>query len=246
VSLHDAHGTDTLPAARRPARLLVVAAHPGDAERGIGGSVTGWTAEGTIAHLVCCTSGDAGADDPGLDPLELAATREAEQRSAAAIVGFEAVTFLHRPHGALVNDLALREQLARLVRAFRPDTVAAPDPRALFPSAGGVNHVDRREAGTAAADTASSVAPDAMAFPHLASHEGLQPHRVEHLYLFDTERPTAVVDIAATFEVKLRALAEHASGDPQRWAARTEAAARRDGSRAGRELAEILAVVKLD
>jgi LmbE family N-acetylglucosaminyl deacetylase len=244
--MDEAPEMDALPTARRPARLLVVAAHPGDAERGIGGGVTSWTAEGTVAHLVCCTSGDGGADDPGLDPLELAATRESEQRSAAAIVGFEAVTFLHRPHGALVNDLALREQLARLVRGFRPDTVAAPDPRALFPAAGGVTHVDRREAGMAAADTASSIAPDAMAFPHLARHEGLQPHRVERLYLFDTERPTAAVDIAATLEVKLRALAEHAGGDPQRWAARAEAAARRDGPRAGRELAEALAVVELD
>ena len=82
---------------------------------------------------MCCTSGDAGADDPDTDPLELARLREAEQRAAAAIVGYEAVTFLHRPDGALENDLALREQLVRLIREFRPDAVLTMDPDPHLP-----------------------------------------------------------------------------------------------------------------
>src|SRR6187399_1180173 len=92
----------------RPERLMVIVAHPDDADFGPAGTVAAWVRAGSVAHLVCCTSGDAGSDDPRTDPLELARTREAEQRAAAAHVGYEAVTFLHQPDGALVNDLVLR------------------------------------------------------------------------------------------------------------------------------------------
>jgi LmbE family N-acetylglucosaminyl deacetylase len=57
----------------RPQRLLVVAAHPADADYALAGSVARWVGAGTRAHLVCCTSGDGRGPDPAADPLELAA-----------------------------------------------------------------------------------------------------------------------------------------------------------------------------
>src|SRR3990172_6332142 len=115
----------------RPERVLVIVAHPDDADFGVAGTLSRWIRQGSVARLVCCTSGDAGADDATTDPLELARRREAEQRAAAAVVGYEAVDFLHRPDGALENDLALREQLVRLIREFRPDAVVAMDPTVI-------------------------------------------------------------------------------------------------------------------
>ena len=97
---------------------MAIVAHPDDADFGAAATVAAWTAAGTVAHLVCCTSGDAGSDDPRTDPLELARLREREQRAAAAIAGWSEVTFLHRPDGALINDLALREALVRAIRAL--------------------------------------------------------------------------------------------------------------------------------
>jgi LmbE family N-acetylglucosaminyl deacetylase len=231
----------------RPQRLLVIVAHPDDVDFGIAGSVAGWVAEGTVARLVCCTSGDQGSEDAAADPLEVAATREAEQRAAAAIVGFEEVTFLHRPDGALANDLALREQLVRLIRTFRPDAVAAPDPRVLIHGVGMVNHVDHREAGAAAIDAVYPAAQNPMAFPHLVNAEGLQPHHVHRLYLFWSDQPTAVVDISATIEVKLRALRAHRSQlrDPQRVDARVRAWAAAAGSQVGVAAGEAYVVVDL-
>ena len=63
---------------------MVIVAHPDDADFGPAGTMARWIDAGTVGHLICCTSGDAGADDHTIDPLELAATREAEQRAAAA------------------------------------------------------------------------------------------------------------------------------------------------------------------
>jgi LmbE family N-acetylglucosaminyl deacetylase len=229
----------------RPGRLLVISAHPDDADFGVAGSVARWVSEGTAAQLVCCTSGDAGSDDADSDPLELAALREVEQRAAAAIVGYEEVTFLHRPDGALANDLALREQLVRIIRTFRPDAVAAPDPRVFIHSRGFVNHVDHREAGAAALDAVYPAAENALAFPHLVRSEGLAPHLVDRLYLFCTDRPDAAVDIGVSLDTKLRALHAHASQRrrPAELDARITEWARCEGEAVGVEAAESYAVI---
>ncbi len=185
---------DTLPRhIERPDRLLVVVAHPRDADVALGGVVAGWVEQGADAWLVCATSGDGRSDDAGADPLELAAANEREQRASAARIGYRSVTFLHRPEGALVNDLALREQLVRLIRTVRPDAVATHDPRVIVSDDGYVNHVDHRECGSAAIDAVSPAAANALAFPSLVRSEGLSPHRVGRLYLFRSERPTISV-----------------------------------------------------
>ena len=195
----------------RPAVAVVVVAHPDDADFGPAGTIARWVDAGTVAHLVCCTSGDAGADDPRTDPLALARLREAEQRAAAAIVGYASVTFLHHPDGALANDLVLREQLVRILRTHRPDAVLTCDPTVVIGAEGFIQHVDHRTAGLAAIDAVYPAARNAMAFPSLAIHEGLAPHAVPRLYLFWTEQPNAAVDVSATLARKLDALRAHAS-----------------------------------
>ncbi|HEY7599148.1 MAG TPA: PIG-L deacetylase family protein [Candidatus Limnocylindrales bacterium] len=235
------------PWTERPARLLVIVAHPDDADFGVAGTVAGWVRAGTVAQLVCCTSGDAGADDAALDPLALAATREAEQRAAAEIVGYEQVTFLHRPDGSLANDLALREQLVRLIRAFRPDAVMTMDPEVVILDNRHVQHTDHRQAGMAAVDAVYPAARNAMAFPHLALNEGLPPHDVNMLLLFFSHAPTKWVDISDSLETKISALRAHAS--QLRKPAELEEMIRRwaadDGTRIGRAAAESFRLVTL-
>lgn len=195
----------------RPERALVIVAHPDDADFGVAGTVARWVREGTLARLVCCTSGDAGADDARTDPLELARRREEEQRAAARVVGYESVDFLHRPDGALDNDLALREQLVRIIRQFKPDAVLSMDPTVVIHERGFVQHIDHRMAGLAAVDAVYPAARNAMAFPHLVIDEGLEPHNVGRLYLFFTDRPNAWVDVTDTIDTKIAALHEHVS-----------------------------------
>ena len=129
--------------------------------------------------MVCCTSGDAGADDAHTDPLELAQTREEEQRAAAAVVGYEGVDFLHRPDGALDNDLALREQLVRIIRQFKPDAVVCMDPTVVIHDGGFIQHVDHRRRRSPPSTRSIPAARNAMAFPHLVLDEGLEPHNVD-------------------------------------------------------------------
>ena len=195
----------------RPQRALVIVAHPDDADFGVAGTLAKWVSQGAVARLVCCTSGDAGADDARTDPLELARRREAEQSAAARVVGYESVDYLHRPDGALDNDLALREQLVRIIRQFKPDAVLSMDPTVIIHERGFVQHVDHRMAGLAAIDAVYPAARNAMAFPNLVIDEGLEPHTVNTLYLFFTDRPNVWVDVSDTIDTKIAALHEHVS-----------------------------------
>jgi LmbE family N-acetylglucosaminyl deacetylase len=231
----------------RPARFMVIVAHPDDADFGPAATASRWIDAGSVAWLVCCTSGDAGGEDAELDPLVLAVTREEEQRAAAGVVGYEGVSYLHQPDGALANDLALRELLVREIRAFRPDAVLCNDPEMTFWTDGGVNHTDHRTAGIAAVDAVYPAARNPMAFPSLV-REGLSPQRVRRLYLFWTERANAWVDVSATFGRKIAALRNHPSQiqDFERLEARMRDWAAEEGKRIGVGAAESFRLVVID
>lgn len=205
-----AAGAAVAPHDWRAARFMVIVAHPDDADFGPAATASRWIDAGSVGRLVCCTSGDQGGEDPELDPLALAATREAEQLKAAAVVGYDEVRFLHQPDGALANELPLRELLVREIREFRPDAVFTHDPEVLFYQGSGVNHTDHRAAGIAAVDAVYPAARNPMAFPNLA-RAGFAPHRVRRLYLFWPGTPTAWVDVGAAIERKIEALRCHES-----------------------------------
>ena len=231
----------------RPARFMVIAAHPDDADFGPAATAARWIDAGSTGWLVCCTSGDAGGDDPDADPLALAARREAEQRAAAAIVGYDGVSFLHQPDGALANDLALRELLVREIRTFRPDAVLATDPEVLFYGDGGINHADHRAAGMAAVDAVYPAARNPMSFPWLA-RAGLAAHSVRRLYLFWPNHATVRIDVSATIERKIDGLRAHASQirHPDQLAERIHDWARTEGEPIGVAAAEAFRLIVID
>ena len=235
------------PHAWRPSRFMVIAAHPDDADFGPAATAARWIDAGSVGWLVCCTSGDAGGEDPDADPLALAALREAEQRAAAAIVGYAGISFLHQPDGALVNDLVLRELLVREIRTFRPDVVLATDPEALFYDDGGINHADHRAAGVAAVDAVYPAARNPMSFPWLA-RDGLAAHKVRRLYLFWSNHPTVRVDVGPTIGRKVDALLAHASQihQPDRLDDRIRSWAAEEGAPIGATAGEAFRLIVID
>ena len=231
----------------RPARFMLITAHPDDSEFGPAGTAAAWIDAGSVGRLVVCTSGDQGGEDPHADPLELAALREAEQRAAAKVVGYDDVVFLHQPDGALANDLALREHLVREIRTFRPDAVLTHDPEVIFHEGEGINHTDHRTAGLAAVDAVYPAARNPMAFPWLA-RDGLAKHEVRRLYLFWSNQPNTYIDISSTLDRKVAALRAHASqmqkpDETERWVREWAAEL---GGKIGVSAAERLRLVVVD
>ena len=188
---------------------LVLFAHPDDAEFMCGGTVARWAREGTRVHYVCVTDGSAGSNEPGMTREAIRPIREAEQRAAAELLGVASVTFLGYPDGQLELTLDLRRDVTREVRRIRPDVLIAPDPSRLWSGNGYINHHDHRVVGEAALCAVMPDAPTRPQFPELLE-EGFEPFEVPRLWL-STEEGDTFVDIEGTIDLKLRALACHAS-----------------------------------
>ncbi len=240
---------DEKPAAHdwRPERFMVIVAHPDDADFGPAATAAAWIDAGSEGWLVCCTSGDAGSDDPEENPFELAQTREREQREAARIVGYKGVTFLHQPDGALANDLPLREMLVREIRTFKPDAVLSGDPDVVFHTGGGINHTDHRAAAMAAVDAVYPAARNPMAFPWL-HRQGRPAHRVGRMYLMWSNSPSVWIDVSATADRKIEALRAHASQlrDPEAVFTRVRTRLAEQGRHIGVAAADTYRLVVID
>jgi LmbE family N-acetylglucosaminyl deacetylase len=193
-----------------PRRALFIAAHPDDIEFVTAGTAARWSSGGCKVRYVLVTRGDAGSHDPGADREELARVRMAEQRAAARAVGVEDVTFLGYPDGMVEDTMALRRDLVREIRRFRPDVLVCFDPRPIFVREDYVNHPDHRAVGLAALAAACPTAAMPLIFPELRE-EGLEAHRVPEILAATPLSPNCFVDISATLESKLAALRCHRS-----------------------------------
>ena len=109
-------------------RALVVVAHPDDVDFGTAGTIAYLTNRGVDVAYCLVTSGDAGGDGSSETREERIAIRESEQADAAKEVGVTSLTFLHWPDGRVETTMALRREIARVIRSHRPNLVITQSP----------------------------------------------------------------------------------------------------------------------
>ena len=185
-------------------RVLAISAHPDDAEFTSGGSLARWAAEGWLAYLVVCTDGGKGSQNADDEPQALSRTRRAEQEEAARTLGIREVIWLGHPDGELAQATTLVEELAYLIRKYRPDLLLAWDAWRPYQL-----HPDHRAAGLAAMEAVLAAGNPHFYPEQLADSIG--PHRVEKVYLFGTDHADEWADITTTFEQKMAAIECHRS-----------------------------------
>ena len=193
--------------ADRIERVMVVTAHPDDAEFGAGGTVAKLAKEGREVTYIIATNGNKGSGDRTMTPERLAKIREEEQRNAARVLGVERVVFLGYEDGELENTRAVRLDVTRQIRAWRPDLIISMNPvrtSNLF-----FSHRDHRVIGDVVLDCVYPLARDHMSFPELMPE--YEPHKVGEIHLMQWQNPKLIVDISDTIDLKLKALACHAS-----------------------------------
>ncbi len=195
-------------------RALVVAAHPDDADFGAAGTAALLSRAGWHVRYLVATDGSKGSDDPTFTPERLVATREQEQRDAAALLGVTDVRFLHFTDGELVSgDRAFLRAVVREVREFQPYAVYTHDPEPVIIRNSFVNHSDHRATGLGTVDAVYPAARDRLNFPEQIA-EGLHPHKVRELYLWGANETNFDVDITELLELKIQALLAHPSQFP--------------------------------
>ncbi len=187
-------------------KIMVIVAHPDDAEFGCAGTIALKVKEGAHVTYVLCTNGDKGTPDPSVLPERLTQIRHGEQWCAAGVVGVQEVVFLEHADGALQDTPEFRAELVRLIRKHRPDTVFTMDPYRHYQL-----HRDHRVVGLVALDAVFPYSRDPLHHAELLREEGLEPHKVKEVFLFSTDNADTFVDITETFETKLKALACHES-----------------------------------
>ena len=210
------------------ARVLVIQAHPDDADNSSGGTIARWAREKREVHYVLCTSGNRGSNDPAMTPERLAQIREQEEQKAADILGVKSLTFLRHEDGELEETLSFRHELARIIRRLKPQVLMTHDPWAPYSI-----HPDHRAAGFTALAAIVEAGNQMIRGDYPA-------WKVEEVFLFQSGQPDHGEDITDTFDLKVAAMRAHASQHPSGWAPqeRISPRAQAAGAKYGYQLAE--------
>ncbi len=171
-------------------RLLIIGAHPDDADYAAGGTAALYRGAGHVVGMVSLTNGAAGHHlQPG---VALAQRRRAEAAAAGAVIG-ATYDVWDIPDGELLPTLENRWQVIRLLRTFRPDLVLTHRPNDYHP--------DHRYASQLVQDAAYLVTVPAIVpeVPHLETNPVIAylPDDFQKPYPF---QPAVVVDVDGVFE----------------------------------------------
>ncbi len=206
-----------------PQSAMSIHAHPDDQDFSVAGTLAKWAKAGCKITSVMITSGDAGSNDPSKDGSykpTLASLREEEQRAANKVLGIDETVFLRYPDGELVASVALRKDITREIRRYKPEAVLVGDATAVFYGSDYINHPDHRAAAEAATYAVFPSAGTRMIFTDLLA-EGFEPHNVKRLYIHGSEKPDTWVDISDTIATKIEALQKYVSQidthDVEKW-----------------------------
>jgi len=183
--------------------MLVIAAHPDDAEMAAGGLIAKMVQRGHSVGIVDLTRGEMGTRGT---PEE----RAKESAAADEVLGITVRENLGLPDGGLTDSLEYRRLVVDAIRRHRPALVVAPPLEDLHP--------DHAAAGRLAA---------AAHYPTgFTKYEtGSEPHRpdaVIHMMNHFEFMPTFIVDVTDVWETKMAAvrcyrsqLFKEGSGEPK-------------------------------
>lgn len=191
-----------------PRRILAIHAHPDDVEFQCAGTLARLKRLGCEITIATMTAGDCGSAEMG--PAEISRVRRDEARAAAELLGADCLC-LEFHDLAIVHDNDGRRRVTEAVRRARPDIVFTAPP---------VDYMSDHEMTSRLVRDACFAA----SVPNYTTHQwdpAPPLSKIPHLYYVDAIEgidyfgnslpPGFIVDVSATFELKLQMLACHAS-----------------------------------
>jgi len=118
-------------------KLMAVLAHPDDESLGFGGTLARYSSEDVETYLVTATRGERGrffSPDREAEPAEVGRVREAELRTAAAVLGIREVSILGYPDGAVdqIDPATAIAEIVQHIRRVRPHVVVTFGPDGAY------------------------------------------------------------------------------------------------------------------
>jgi bacillithiol biosynthesis deacetylase BshB1 len=169
------------------ANVLVIGAHPDDAEIGMGGTIRALVGRGDTVTLLDLTDGEP-------TPMGSPERRRAESEAAARLLGVERRITLPLPNRYLMDTVENRVAVAEVIREIRPDLLCVPYWVDAHP-----DHLAAERLAEAARFYAKLTRTDMRGAPHY-------PDRIVHFFCTHYRlqvSPACIVDISEHIELKL-------------------------------------------
>lgn len=201
-------------------RVLVVMAHPDDAEVVCGGLIARLSADNKQVRLVVTTNGDKGYKDrTDITPQEFAALRYEEQVNAGIKLGItpDQNFNLNYSDGELPTDLEAISKITHHIRDFQPELVIMHNPSAFIcsldtdESFNWVNHRDHRHSAIITLDAVYPYSRDKGFFKEQDVEKITQENAVRKVLIGDsfTDPKALYFSIEGYTQPKADALGEH-------------------------------------
>jgi LmbE family N-acetylglucosaminyl deacetylase len=183
-------------------KILVVGAHPDDADVRCGGLALKYIAQGHTVKFLSTTNGDTGHHQIG--GVELARRRYAEAQAAARMAGLAEYEVLDLHSGELEPSVANRKLIIRIIREYNPDLIITHRPNDYHP--------DHRYTSQLVQDASYIVT-----VPNMVALTDFLPRTPKICYMHDRFRkpipfqPDVVVGIDEVIEKKVQMMHCHES-----------------------------------
>ena len=189
-------------------RILAIHAHPDDIELQCAGTLIRLKQKGCEIALATMTPGDCGSAE--LSPDEIATVRRMEAEKSAELLGAD-YTCLEFRDLSIVVDNDSRRRVTELIRRTRPDLVLTAPPVDYMSDHEMTSRLVRDACFNASCPNYTThqwdPAPPTTSIPHLYYVDAIQG-----IDYFGHPLPTDfIVDVSATFDLKLKMLACHES-----------------------------------
>lgn len=172
--------------------ILVIAAHPDDAELGAGGSIAKSIKQGKKVGILDLTKGELGTRGTP-------ETREKEANDAARILGVETRQNVGLPDGFLANTKDFQLEIIPYIREFKPDIVLA--------NAVEDRHPDHAKASKLISDSCFLSGLRAIESEWSGKdQESWRPKAVYHFIQDYYLKPDFIVDISDMWDIKMKAV----------------------------------------
>lgn len=200
-------------------KILVVMAHPDDAELFAGGTISRLINVGKKVRVVKLTTGNKGSRGEKISSTDLGNLREKEDREAMKILGIkdEDNIYLGIEDGEVINSPEIIGKIAQQIRLFQPDLIITHNPEDIIikfdAENSWINHRDHRNIGLSTIDGSYPYARDLLFYPEHFQDPQAQSHRVYEFLLVDsyTHPDSITIEMTDFVDIRVKAHACHSS-----------------------------------